>query len=106
MTKLISRVFDAARDGCNTSEDISEVLGMSTNMASAYVSELVKQGLLKRTGARATNKFGQLALMVFELAGEKNGETLHEQGTAPGGSERLPFERVRGREAAGNQVWR
>lgn len=106
MTKLISRVFDAARDGCNTSEDISEVLGMSTNMASAYVSQLVKQGLLKRTGSRATNKYGQLALMVFELAEEISGATLYEQGTASGNSQRLSGEWLRGGEAVGDQVWR
>lgn len=97
---MSSRVLAVIQDGCNTSEDVAEELGISVNLASMYVSTFLRSGYLRRTGRLLRNKSGMLALKVFEINGEDDDAIFHEQGTARRGSQCVSVERVRGRQAA------
>lgn len=49
--KRLYRILMLARDeGCNTSADIANALGITVAEASAHISDLIDQGMLRRTG--------------------------------------------------------
>jgi hypothetical protein len=48
--KQTEQIMDAARSGLNTTDDIADVTGLSLKIVSAHVSQLIKDGRLRRTG--------------------------------------------------------
>lgn len=47
--KQISQVLEAVQSGCENTAEIAKQTGLSVNVSSAAVSDLIKTGLLKRT---------------------------------------------------------
>lgn len=48
--KQILQVLEAAIEGCNTTHDVANATGLRIEIVSNYVSELIKDGTLKRNG--------------------------------------------------------
>lgn len=56
LNKRTAQVYRLAREeGCNTSADIADALGISIAAASATISDLVEDGRLRRTGKTIRN---------------------------------------------------
>lgn len=70
MGKLVADVLDAARNGLNTTRDIAETTGWPLASVSATVSDLIRDGALRRTGRVIKGEQGK-ALICFEPAEEK-----------------------------------
>lgn len=65
--KQILRALKAAEAGCRTSAEVSAMTGMSINLSSHWISELIKSGTLKRNGL--TKRCGRGgASQCFEVA--------------------------------------
>lgn len=56
MDKQLTRVMKAALSGfCNTTRDIADETGIPVEIVSGYVSQLVQDGVLRRTGRSVPN---------------------------------------------------
>lgn len=66
----VVRVFEQVRalllEGCNTSQDIADELGMTVSCANAHLGDLARRGLARRTGRRVKIDGGNKPFTVWE----------------------------------------
>lgn len=56
MDKQLTKVMEAALSGyCNTTRDIADETGLPVNVVSSYVTMLIDDGVLRRTGRFVPN---------------------------------------------------